>query len=173
MDANWRGTDVAFERVGAARTGEVLEVLDEAAGWLGGQGISQWPPRFEEAWIGEAVARGETWLVRADGRVAGTVTVDWADRLWADLGGTAAYVHRLAVRRWASGLGAVVLDWAAGQAAERQAEFLRLDCVSHNPRLRAYYRSRGFEHRGDVEGSWTPTVLLSRYERRVPGALPV
>lgn len=90
---------------------DVLSVLDEATGWLEDRGVSQWPSRFEAAWVAEALARGETWLVEIEDRMAGTVTVDWSDPLWADVGGTAGYIHRMAVRRWAAGLGGVILGW--------------------------------------------------------------
>ncbi|MFI6152874.1 GNAT family N-acetyltransferase [Kitasatospora sp. NPDC051170] len=173
----WQGRQLTFERVDESRIGEVLEVLDEAAGRLAAQGIRQWPARFERGWVEGSVARGETWLVRVDEKVAATVTVDWTDPHWADLGGTAAYVHKLAVRRWAPGLGAVVLDWALAAANGRGVEFLRLDCVRSNARLRSYYEARGFVHRGDVQ--WMdpsgkqpgdgPVHWQSRYERRVDG----
>ncbi|MEV4066196.1 hypothetical protein [Nonomuraea dietziae] len=92
--------------------GEVLSVLDEAAQWLNTRGISQWPARFEAAWVEEAILRGETWLVTAGDKVAGTVTMDWSDPLWTDAD-AAGYVHRMAVRRWASGLG--VCEFSTGQ----------------------------------------------------------
>jgi hypothetical protein len=59
-------------------------------------------------------------------------------------------VHRIAVRRQAAGLGAVILGWAAAVARERDLEALRLDCVASNGRLRAYYEAAGFAHRGDA-----------------------
>ncbi|MFJ4438060.1 GNAT family N-acetyltransferase [Streptomyces sp. NPDC088923] len=151
---------------------EVLGVLDEAAGWLEARGVSQWPSRFEAAWVREALTRGETWLVEIGGKVAGTATVDWSDPLWADPGGTAGYVHRMAVRRWASGLGSVILDWAGDAARQRGASTLRLDCVKSNGRLRSYYETRGFVHRGDVPVGGAPglrqddgpVTWVSRYQ---------
>ncbi|PZG09983.1 hypothetical protein C1J01_36800 [Nonomuraea aridisoli] len=86
--------DVVFHRAGADRTEEVLSVLDEAASRLHARGISQWPARFEAAWVEGAISRGETWLVATGGKVAGTVTMDWSDPLWADSNGSAGYVHR-------------------------------------------------------------------------------
>ncbi|MEQ4718866.1 GNAT family N-acetyltransferase [Nonomuraea sp. B19D2] len=171
--------EVVFQRVGVDRMNEVLSVLDEAAGWLNARGISQWPARFEAAWVEEAICRGETWLVAAGGKVAGTVTMDWSDPLWADLDGSAGYVHRMAVRRWAAGLGGCILDWAADAARQRGANALRLDCVKSNDRLRAYYEAHGFAHRGDVPVGGAPgqrlqegpVIWVGRYElalRRTP-----
>ncbi|MEV5607586.1 GNAT family N-acetyltransferase [Streptomyces sp. NPDC052225] len=151
----------------------MLAVLDDAAGRLAARGIAQWPARFEAEWITDALRRGETWLVGVDGDTAGTVTLDRSDPLWADTGGAAGYVHRMAVRRTAAGLGAVVLDWAADTVRQQGAQALRLDCVRSNSRLRAYYESRGFVHRGDAavgrapgqRGVEGPATWVSRYER--------
>ncbi|WP_345025953.1 GNAT family N-acetyltransferase, partial [Streptomyces sedi] len=168
----WSGDKVVFRRAAAEHMDDVLSVLDEAAGWLEARGVSQWPSRFEAAWVQEALTRGETWLVEIGGKVAGTATVDWSDPLWADLGRTAGYVHRMAVRRWAPGLGSVILDWAGDTARQRGANTLRLDCVKSNSRLRSYYETQGFVHCGDVPVGGAPgqrqddgpVTWVSRYE---------
>ncbi|MEW9513504.1 GNAT family N-acetyltransferase [Streptomyces bacillaris] len=173
MSGEWDSSEVVFRIAAGSRRDDVLGVLDEAAGWLGARGITQWPSRFDAEWVVEAISRGETWLVSVGDTVAGTITLDWADPVWADLGGTAGYVHRMAVCRWAAGLGAVMLDWASDAARHRGADALRLDCVSSNARLRAYYEARGFVHRGDVAVGGAPgqrhdegpLTWVSRYER--------
>ncbi|MEU4700643.1 GNAT family N-acetyltransferase [Nonomuraea dietziae] len=177
MTADGDGKEVVFQRVGVDPMDEVLSVLDEAAQWLNTHGISQWPARFEAAWVEEAILRGETWLVTTGDKVAGTVTMDWSDPLWTDAD-AAGYVHRMAVRRWASGLGVCILDWAADAAQQRAAKYLRLDCVKSNDRLRAYYEARGFAHRGDVPVGGAPgqrledgpVTWVSRYELALPRA---
>ena len=171
------GDGVTFRCAGSEHTGDVLSVLDEAAGWLGARGVGQWPRRFEAAWVEDAISRGETWLVEVDGRVAGTATVDWSDPLWADVAGTAAYLHRMAVRRWAAGLGGAILDWVADSAVRRGVDAVRLDCVRSNGRLRSYYEARGFVHRGDVAVGGAPgqrqqdgpVTWVSRYELVLAG----
>ncbi|MFE4517907.1 GNAT family N-acetyltransferase [Kitasatospora sp. NPDC056783] len=177
MTADWNRDGVAFRRATDEHTHEVLGVLDEAAAWLGAKGVRQWPASFDAAWVEGAIARGETWLVDIDGEPAGTFTLDWADPKWEEIGGTAGYVHRLAVRRRVPGLGAMILDRALETARERGVEALRLDCVRHNERLRAYYEGRGFVHRGDVPVDGPPgerseddrpAVWLSRYELALP-----
>jgi hypothetical protein len=98
--------------------------------------------------------------------------VGWSDPLWADADGTAGYGHRMAVRRWAAGLGAVILDWAVDTARQRGVDFLRLDCVKSSDRLRSYYEARGFAHRGDAPVGGAPgqrqengpITWVSRYE---------
>ncbi|GAA1961542.1 GNAT family N-acetyltransferase [Kitasatospora viridis] len=178
MTHRWQDLDVTFHRADAARTHEVLSVLDEAAGWLAAKGVAQWPDRFRPEWVAEGIARGETWLASVGGESAATLTLDWSDPKWEDTATVrAGYLHRLAIRRRAAGLGAVLLDWAAGAAAERGAGSLRLDCVSDNPRLRAYYESRGFVHHGDVAVGGAPgepvdtagpRTWLSRYQLALP-----
>ncbi|MGC5290588.1 GNAT family N-acetyltransferase [Micromonospora sp. DT231] len=169
---------VTFRRAGVDDIPDVLRVLDEAAAWLRERGISQWPARFEAGWIDDACRRGETWLIEINDRIAGTVTLDWADPVWADISGQAAYVHRMAVCRWAGGLGAVILAWAADTARSDGRDALRLDCVASNRRLRAYYEASGFVHRGDVAVGGAPgqreqqgpVTIVSRYERPLHAA---
>jgi RimJ/RimL family protein N-acetyltransferase len=164
--------EVTFRRAGVDDVDDVLSVLDEAAAWLQARGITQWPPRFEASWIEDAIRRGETWLIGVDDKIAGTVTVDWADSVWAGFDGHAAYVHRMAVRRWARGLGAVMLAWAADTARQQSRQALRLDCVASNSALRAYYEAAGFVHRGDATVGGAPgqreeegpATGISRYE---------
>ena len=172
MTRDWAGIEVVFQRVGVDRVDDVLSVLNEAAEWLSARKVSQWPSRFEAAWVEGAISRGETWLVRIGVKVAGTVTMDWSDPVWADTDGTAGYIHRMAVHRWAAGAGTLILDWAADAARQRRADFLRLDCVMSNGQLRSYYEARGFVHRGDVPVGGAPgqrqengpITWVSRYE---------
>ena len=154
---------------------DVLSVLDDAAAWLQSGGVVQWPPRFEPSWVEGALRRGETWLVRVGETISATVTLDQADSVWDGLPGRALYVHRMAVRREAAGLGGAILTWAAGVARERDRESLRLDCVASNARLRGYYEAAGFVHCGDATVAGAPgqrldegpVTLVSRYELRL------
>lgn len=158
-----------LEVASLAELDEVVGVLDEAAGWLKEIGVDeQWPPRFRPGMVTPSIERGETWLARIDGIVAGTITLDWDDPLWADVEGTAGYVHRVAVRRSAAGLGARLLDWAIDTTRAKDRDNLRLDCAISSRRLRSYYEDRGFRHHSDVPvGRRTedgPLVWMSRYQ---------
>jgi len=97
-----------------------------------------------------AVSAGHVWLAERGGEAAGTVTLTPVDVLWPD-DGTALYVHRLAVRRRAAGLGVALLAHAAATATAAGCDRLRLDCMADNAVLRAYYVRTGFRHVGDVE----------------------
>ncbi len=167
-----RGSLVSFRQVTTGQVGDVLVVLDEVAAWLASLGVQQWPHRFDSAWVLPAIEAGHTWLVDADGLSAATITLEWSDQIWGPDDGSAGYVHRLAVRRHAAGLGPQLLGWAAEETIRQGRHFLRLDCVATNRRLRSYYESAGFQARGDVEVGGAPgqrrdagpRILLSRYE---------
>jgi GNAT superfamily N-acetyltransferase len=176
-DGDGSGGAVEFVAAAPGQVDDVLLVLNEAAAWLRDRGIAQWPPRFEAPQVVGAISRGETWLVTAGRATCGTVTLDLSDRVWDGVPGRAVYVHRMAVRRPAAGLGAAILAWAADLAREQGLDALRLDCVASNERLRGYYEAAGFTHRGDVtvrgapgqrldEG---PATVISRYELRLAG----
>jgi GNAT superfamily N-acetyltransferase len=143
----------------------VLDVLADAAAWLRARGIDQWPDRFERGWVMPAIEQGETWLAERGGDVVGTLVVQWEDPMfWAGYPNDAGYLHRLAVRRRGTGLGAELLGWAERHAAEAGKLFLRLDCVAWNEPLRAYYERVGYEHVGEVSiGPYTQ----ARYQKRV------
>jgi GNAT superfamily N-acetyltransferase len=169
---------VRFVAAGPREVDEVLRVLDEAAAWLEGRGIEQWPSRFESSWVEGAIGRGETWLVEVNGLIAATITMDWADAAWNGVPGNAAYLHRMAVRRRSAGLGAVILTWAAESAGQHGCDALRLDCVASNRGLRAYYEAAGFVFRGDVVVAGAPgqrlddgpVTVVSRYELPIAGS---
>ncbi len=166
---------VRVRRAGDGDVDEVLSVLDEAVGWLAGRGIEQWPARFERGWLEGPVRRGESWLAESGGRALGTLQLSSSDPIWEDRPGAARYLHRLAVRREAAGLGRLLVGWAAGESARAGCALLRLDCVADNAAVRRYYEGLGFAHAGDVEvrgppgdrsAEWPP-VTVSRYELEV------
>ncbi|GAA1271406.1 hypothetical protein Psi02_51700 [Planotetraspora silvatica] len=133
----------------------VLTLLAEAAKWLNAAGVHQWPDGgFPAARIEPLIEQGTMYLLDdgSDPVPAATMALDGhADpEFWTrhDRPGDALYVHKLAVSRAYSGqgLGEMLLDWAAGRAAEEGRRWLRLDCAKDNPRLQAYYRRFGFRH---------------------------
>ena len=156
---------IEIRRAGTDELNEVLDVLAEAARWLSAQGVEQWPARFESDWVLPAIERGETWLAESDGEVTGSPVVQWEDPIfWAGYPADAGYLHRLAVLRPGTGLGAQLLRWAERHAAGKGKQFLRLDCVAWNARLRAYYERAGYAHVGRVTvGPYTQ----ARYEKGV------
>ncbi|MFG2463361.1 GNAT family N-acetyltransferase [Streptomyces sp. NPDC048523] len=137
----------------------VTELWEHAATWLNSRGIDQWqyPPRAER--IRENIAAGECWVVEDEGVPIATITIDahadgdfWTSEEACE---PALYVHRMVVRRDASGLelGSAMLDWASQRAADQGKHWLRLDAWRDNERLHNYYASRGFTHLRTVEAS--------------------
>ena len=155
----------------------VLGILDEAAAWLWSRGIRQWPEYFEPQWVLPRLEAGETWLAWSAGEAVGTFTLQWDDAAWSDHhDDDAGYVHRLAVRRSAAGLGRALLDDVAAQVRDAGRRFVRLDCVTANDVLRAYYADLGVEPRGEIVIRGAPgqrlvgggaEVTISRFELRV------
>ena len=143
----------------------MLAVLSESARWLNSRGIEQWPDPFPADRVEPSIARGETYLVRVGGAVAGTITLRWADHaFWGEQPPVAGYVHAIAVRREFAGLGPKLLDWAAARVRDAGRELLRLDCLSSNAALRSYYERHGFAHRRDTT---VEDFRTSLYERPV------
>jgi protein-tyrosine phosphatase len=170
-DEQARPAHLIIVRATVADATTILALHEEAARWLVARGIQQWlPGDFAMEPLVAQIGRGEAYLARIGGEPVGTFTLQWADpRIWGEQPDDAGYVHGLAVRRTYAGrgLGRVLLDSAGQMAAATGKTYLRLDCMTENPALRAYYEAAGFAHRGDVRGK---TWSASRYEKRVDGA---
>lgn len=145
----------------------IVEVLSEAARWLLERGVVQWPDPFPRDRVEAVVGRGEFFVAELDGETAGTLALMWSDRtFWGERPDDAGYVHALAVRRAFAGrgLGERLLQWAGERVSATGRRFLRLDCRSDNPVLRAYYEQLGFEPRGEAR---VDEFVSSLYERRL------
>ena len=147
-----------------ARPGEeevVLDVLAEAAAWLRGRGIAQWPARFPVESVRAQIVAGQALLV---GDAVATLAVTEDDDLWDPA--PAYYISRLAVARRAAGagLGYRIIDWVTDKATEHGKQYVRLATASNNPALRQYYEKVGFTHVADPPRARWPTSL---YERRL------
>lgn len=142
---------------------EVLAILNDAAGWLRGRNIAQWPAEFggvddwRSARIASYLGSGQTWLVRVGGVAVATFSLtetadpDYAEG-WPDGPDGALYIFRIAVRReWAGhDIGGRILDWSSARARAEGKDWLRLDCHRHNRTLQLYYETRGFLRVGTV-----------------------
>ncbi|MFD3699740.1 GNAT family N-acetyltransferase [Streptomyces sp. NPDC058646] len=153
--------------------GILVSLYDQAARWMRKQGIEQWKPGEKDAAHFRAVMReGEVWLAQdADGRVVGAYELWWSDEeAWGVQPPVAGYVHRLMVERDAApaGAGLRILEHAEWRIGRTGRERARLDCVSTNPRLLAYYRSAGYRVVGEFpskqsrDGRVYGVILLER-----------
>ncbi|MFD8954849.1 GNAT family N-acetyltransferase [Streptomyces xanthophaeus] len=151
----------------------LVALYDRAARWMRKNGIDQWKPGDKDAAHFRAKMReGEVWLAEdADGRIVGGYELWWSDEeAWGVQPPVAGYVHRLMVERDAAppGAGRRMLEHAERRIARTGRELARLDCVSTNPRLLAYYRSAGYRVVGEFpskegkDGRVYGVILLER-----------
>ena len=157
----------------------VLDILDESARWLASRGINQWRvDGFPHDLIAGDITRGEVYVARRDRRAVSTFTLQWSDELfWPGSRDAAGYIHRIAVRREARGLGVELLKFAERVTATTGRKLLRLDCFSGNSALCSYYERAGFRRVADVEidGRGDATVpestgrfVARQYEKSLP-----
>jgi len=154
---------------------EIGSILADAARRTAEAGFpNPWPIPFPRSIVEPHVARGEVFLAGPDGaRWAATITLLWEDPVfWGARPPDAGYVHRLAVRsaHVGAGWGTRLLAWAASRTRARGRAYLRLDCVSANERLCAYYRDLGFREVGarTVQG-WPVTLFEQPLVPAPPG----
>ncbi len=146
----------------------VLDLLAEAAAWLAGRGIRQWPPRFPRESVQRPIEAGEALLITEHGRPVATCVVTETDPdFWGVTTESAYYLGRLAVAREAAGLGLRIVGWVGEKASETGKTFVRLATASDNPALRGFYERAGFEHVADPPSAKWPTSL---YQKRVTEA---
>lgn len=155
--------------IGRALPGDVpaiLRIRRAAEDWLAAAGIRQWQPGWLTAERLDAeIGRGEWQVARGDAGVCGALRLLWSDEaVWQADNAFAGYVHGLVIDRRHTGLGSRMLDWAGERAVEAGASLLRLDCVSHNTRLRQYYLDQGFREFGEraAYGGWTMALFEKR-----------
>ena len=154
--------DIAL--AGPSDLDDVLDVLNETARWLTSRGINQWVDGFPRRLIAADISRSEVYLARRERRAVGTFTLQGSDELfWPGATGASGYIHRIAVRREARGLGVELLNTAERVTAASGRKSLRLDCFAGNDALCGYYERAGFVRRGEIEvdGRADPTVTES------------
>jgi GNAT superfamily N-acetyltransferase len=158
--------EIEVRQAAPAEAALVSEVLVEAASWLRESGTPLWEPaQIGTAQVAPDVEAGLFFLAWSGADAVGTMRLAATDPLfWPDATpGEALYLHRLAVRRSASGGGtsSALLGWAARHAASRGARYLRLDCETCRPRLRRFYERFGFVfHRERTVGR----AVVARYQ---------
>ena len=149
--------ELQVKRAAAGDFDAVYAIIAEAAAWLQSRDISQWNWFLTDPgkdFIRHRIETAETYLV-LDPRAqpVATFTVQWDDEMiWGPRGkdGTAGYVHGLAVRRRAAGigLGLKMLEWSSNLIAQKSRRLIRLDCMAKNESLCNYYRRAGFTDAG-------------------------
>jgi len=158
---------------------DVLDILLESARWLASRGINQWPVAgFPRELIADQISRGEVYVARREQRAVGTFTLQWSDEeFWPGATDAAGYIHRIAVRREARGLGVELIKFAERVTAATGRKILRLDCFAGNADLCSYYERAGFMRRADIEidprgdktvAESTGRFFARQYEKSLP-----
>jgi len=148
-------------------TDTVLEILDEAAAWIIERKLpGVWKPGgFSRQAFLEQISLREVHLGWVDEKPAGTITLQWADRIfWGEPQPDAGYVHKLAVRPAYAGqkIGLETLRWAEDTTRKTGKKFLRLNCLAEDRKIRDYYEHAGFLYKGNVAG---PKAMAALYEK--------
>ncbi|WP_063765515.1 GNAT family N-acetyltransferase [Herbidospora cretacea] len=145
--------ELVLRRADGTDLPDVLTLLADAARWLDGLGVRQWPSGgFPAARIAPLIDEGVLYVLTVGDETAAVMALDdHADaEFWtpSDRPESAFYVHKLAVNRAHSGrgLGEVLLDWAGLRALATGRRHVRLDCSKENLRLQRYYLGQRFRH---------------------------
>ncbi len=140
----------------------VLRLYDEAVAWLNAQGITeQWgttPVSSRLHLVEEITSFLQYGMVAESAGIQGFIAVDFTtpDEFVPHAGRASAsdagYVQTLVARRTpaARGVGADLLRWAEQHTLSQGKTYLRLSCWAGNPKLLAYYESRGFARCSDA-----------------------
>ncbi|WP_406117265.1 GNAT family N-acetyltransferase [Streptomyces anulatus] len=153
--------DVRFRLADDTDLATLVRLRDDAARWMLARGITdQWQPgQLDEEHFRRSMATGEVWLAETGDRVAGAWELWWEDEdAWGPQPPVAGYVHRLMVDRGNAGPGAgsLLLRAAERRVAATGRTLVRLDCLSGNTRLNAYYLDAGYRVVGRKEGKPQP-----------------
>jgi GNAT superfamily N-acetyltransferase len=162
--------ELTFRSARLADLRQIVEILSDAASWAKARGIERWwPVPFREEWVRRGIHRSEVMVVERDSRIVGTLTLTRRDpQMWGEQPPVAGYVHRMAIRRELAHrcLGERMLEWAASEVQSWGRSKLRLDCLATNESLVKYYRNRGFQEvgriQGNIPGEDRPSILMER-----------
>ena len=148
---------------------QIIQLLKNAATWLQSEKIDQWSYLLsggEDDEIERAILNKETYVAEFDNNLIGTFTIssvqsEWDLDLWGIQSDSALYLHRLAVSTEykGNGMGIEMIRWIEAEFSGRYM-YLRLDCVSNNPKLNQFYKDYGFTFVGSTDG-------FNKYEKRL------
>ncbi len=165
----------------------VLDIVDEAARWLSSRGIHRWesplPPPVRSLLEG-AIIRREVFLVSLpeSPEVIGSFRLDWRHApFWPDQK-DAGYLYTMALRPEfiGQGLGRDIIAWVSEQTRARRRNWLRLDAIAANPRLRRCTRTSALSFAeprlsGDMSSPFMNSIFSAdwRYGRRLRRPRPI
>ncbi|GAA3820617.1 hypothetical protein GCM10022403_062550 [Streptomyces coacervatus] len=153
----------------------LVRLRDTAALWQLARGIDQWKPgEKDETHFRARMEQGEVWLTHAGPHLAGAWELWWDDpAAWGTRPADAGYIHRLMTTPHTAppGTGREMLAQAESRITATGRPYARLDCLSSNPRLRAYYESSGYTVVGEQtakDGGLGSPYAVTLLEKRLP-----
>jgi GNAT superfamily N-acetyltransferase len=165
--------DLAIRPGGAADTGILLGMFDDAVEWLTAHGrAAQWgsepwsgnPRRAEH--VRDMVVKGELYIARLDGEPVGALVLGERLHYAPPVAQPEVYINILlsSPAHRGAGIGSALLEFARDQTRRQRISLLRVDCWSGGDRkLVAYYESQGFTRSVEVSvGDATAQVFQQR-----------
>ncbi|MFE6361776.1 GNAT family N-acetyltransferase [Streptomyces sp. NPDC057806] len=144
---------LTYRKAEKADAGTLARLHGSSALWQLARGIDQWKPgEKDETHFLDRMRDGEVWLAHAGGHLAGAWELWWTDpAAWGPRPDDAGYIHRLMTTPHTAppGTGRALLAEAESRISATGRPYARLDCLTSNPRLRAYYESAGYRVVGE------------------------
>lgn len=159
--------DLTYRRATPEDAPLLVRLRDTAALWQLARGIRQWQPgEKDETHFRTRMRDGDVWLAHAGDTPAGAWELWWDDpAAWGPRPPEAGYIHRLMTTPHTAppGTGRRMLAEAESRITATGRPYARLDCLTSNPRLRAYYESAGYtavgEQRQKTDGTGSPYAV--------------
>lgn len=132
---------------------DIRALLVEAAEWMVGNDLNHWTPdMFTLDSIHKYFDDRDIYIAYLNESPAGLFTLQGDDpAYWGALNDEAyGYLHRLTVGRAyrKRGLSSWMIDAAEEIVLAAGKKGLRLDCITHSPKLNDFYQGQGFIHLG-------------------------
>ncbi|WP_211747826.1 GNAT family N-acetyltransferase [Paenibacillus sp. Marseille-Q4541] len=136
-----------------AQTADIVALLVEAAEWMVENELKHWTPDlFTEDSVRAYFNDRDVYVAYFNETPVGLFTLQGSDpSYWGPLNDEAfGYLHRLTVSRSyrKRGLSLWMLNAAEEIVLAAGKKGLRLDCITHSPKLNEFYQGQGFIHQG-------------------------
>lgn len=127
---------------------DILNILEQRCIWMEKSNINQWKPNsytitFNKHYFKEQINNKKIYIAILNQKVCGVFLLDNFDKLWNN-SEPALYIHHLATDIHFKGLGRIIIEYIKLIASQQNKNYIRLDCVSDNKKLNAYYEKLGF-----------------------------
>lgn len=132
----------------------IFELYDAGTAYQKKLGIQNWQG-FERTMVENTIEEGVQWQIVIDDELACVFTLALNDPLiWEEKDeDPAVYIHRIATNPKFRGRHFVkdIVTWVSVYASENHKSYVRMDTLSGNDKLNAYYVSCGFSYLGVVK----------------------